>query len=113
MESAEMAAELAREEQNRRTAPHHGVDEEAADAAEGGMLETAGVSVQRVALGRGPVFENVEREGHRRQRWLSPADRLPVSSVPAAWRAARGWLLVPVAGEVGNEWAAAPSGCGG
>jgi sugar/nucleoside kinase (ribokinase family) len=30
---------------------------------------------------------------------------LPVAALPPEWRAARGWLLGPVAGELGPEWA--------
>jgi len=85
-----------------------GVDDQAADAVELELLETAGVRLRRVLLGRGPVFDNIERDGHRRQRWLSRSDRLAAGALPDAWRSARGWLLVPVAGEVGEEWAAVP-----
>jgi sugar/nucleoside kinase (ribokinase family) len=83
-----------------------GVDGPAADASELALLEAAGVQVQRVHLEHGPVFENIERDGHRRQRWLSPSDRVPAAALPEAWRGPRGWLLGPVAGEVGGEWAA-------
>lgn len=86
-----------------------GVDGPAAEATELGVLEAAGVVVHRVRLQHGPVFENIERDGHRRQRWLSVSDRVPVESLPAEWREARGWLLGPVAGEVGGEWAAVVS----
>jgi len=85
-----------------------GVDEPAASAAELNLLEAAGVLVHRVRLEHGPVFENIERDGHRRQRWLSECDEVPVAALPEEWRGARGWLLGPVAGEMGEEWAAVP-----
>jgi hypothetical protein len=72
------------------------------------LLEAAGVLVHRLPLERGPVFENIERDGHRRQRWLSKCDAVPASALPAEWRGARGWLLGPVAAELGEEWAAVP-----
>ncbi len=70
------------------------------------MLQAAGVLVHRVPLEDGPVFENIERDGHRRQRWLCASDPVPVAALPAEWRGTRAWLLGPVAGEVGGEWAA-------
>ena len=82
-----------------------GVDGPAVDAAELGLLEAAGVVVRRVPLEHGPVFENIERGGHRRQRWLSASDPVPAAALPAEWRGARGWLLGPVAGELAPEWA--------
>lgn len=84
-----------------------GVDDEAMDlaGADFDLLESAGVRLMPVRLERGPVFENIERDGHRRQRWLSTSDRIPVGALPAVWRSAAGWLLVPVAGEVGGDWA--------
>jgi sugar/nucleoside kinase (ribokinase family) len=82
-----------------------GVDEAAAEAEELGVLEAAGVLVCRVPLDRGPVFENIERDGHRRQRWLSASDAVPVAALPTEWRGVRGWLLGPVAGELREEWA--------
>lgn len=86
-----------------------GVDAEAADGAgdELEMLTSAGVRLELVRLERAPVFENIERDGHRRQRWLSKSDAIPAAALPAEWRDATAWLMVPVAGEVGNEWAAA------
>ncbi len=86
-----------------------GVDGPAAEATELSLLEAAGVLARRVRLEHGPVFENIERDGHRRQRWLSSCDVVPVSALPEEWRGARGWLLGPVAGEVRVEWAAVAS----
>jgi hypothetical protein len=92
-----------------------GVDGPAAEATELGLLEAAGVLLRRVPLQHGPVFENIERDGHRRQRWLSKSDPVPVAALPDEWRGTRGWLLGPVAGEVGGEWAevaaARPDAC--
>jgi sugar/nucleoside kinase (ribokinase family) len=86
-----------------------GLDAEAAEGAgdELEMLTSAGVAVSVVRLEHGPVFENIERDGHRRQRWLSKSDPVPPPALPEEWREAAAWLLVPVAGEVGEEWAAA------
>jgi len=70
-----------------------GVDGPAADAIELDSLETAGVLVHRVPLEHGPVFENIERDGHRRQRWHSEGDAVRAAALPAEWRGARGWLL--------------------
>ena len=85
-----------------------GVDRPASTAGELGLLEAAGVDVRRVELDSGPVFENLEVDGHRRQRWLSTSDRVPASALPEAWRCARAWLMVPVAGEVDGDWADTP-----
>lgn len=85
-----------------------GVDAEAAEAAELALLEGAGVSLRRVPLANGPVFENLEADGHRRQRWLSMSDEIPLDALPEAWRRTRAWLLVPVAGELPDGWAGAP-----
>lgn len=87
-----------------------GVDAAASDAAELMLLEEAGVDVRRILLDRAPVFDNLESNGRRRQRWLSKCSPIPVEALPREWGAVRGWLLVPVAGEVRDEWAAAPSG---
>jgi len=88
-----------------------GLDPEAVERAgdELEMLASAGVLVSIVNLGSGPVFENIERDGHRRQRWLSASDRIPVAALPDEWRGTAAWLLVPVAGEVGPEWAGIPA----
>jgi hypothetical protein len=86
-----------------------GVDPPAAAADELLELEDAGVSLRLVELSHGPIFENLEAGGHRRQRWLSRSDPLPARALPAAWRRAAGWLLVPVAGELGRDWEAVAS----
>ena len=85
-----------------------GVDDAAAAAHELELLVAAGVDLRIVRLGSGPVFENIEMGGHRRQRWLSRCEAVPFAALPAEWRRAMGWLLVPVAGEIGPDWAEAP-----
>jgi sugar/nucleoside kinase (ribokinase family) len=88
-----------------------GVDEAAADADELSLLDAAGVLLRRVRLDNGPVFENLEGDGHRRQKWLFASDSMPVAALPEEWRGAGGLLLVPVAGELGEAWAeVAPAG---
>ena len=89
-----------------------GVDGPASTATELDQLEAAGVRIRRVPLAHGPVFENIERGGHRRQRWHSQSDRVPAAALPDEWRATRGWLLGPVAGELGPEWADLAAGEG-
>jgi sugar/nucleoside kinase (ribokinase family) len=87
-----------------------GLDEEALREADEELefLTAAGVALRPVRLEHGPVFENIERDGHRRQRWLSRSDRIAAAALPDEWASAAGWLLVPVAGEVGEEWARIP-----
>lgn len=83
-----------------------GVDDLAAGADEIHLLTGAGVKLRRVLLRHGPVFENVETGGHRRQRWLSGSDPMPVDALPEAWRGAAGWILGPIAGELPDAWSA-------
>ena len=85
-----------------------GVDGEAIDAEELGLLRAAGVDLRLLPLARGPVFENIDVDGRRRQRWLSRSDPLPVAALPPAWKDAAAWLFVPVAGEIGGKWADVP-----
>lgn len=85
-----------------------GVDEPAADAAELVLLEEAGVMVRHVPLPNGPVFENIDRDGHRRQRWLSRSTGVGAETLPEAWRLAEGWIFGPVAGEIDRNWAQVP-----
>jgi hypothetical protein len=84
-----------------------GVDDLATSAGELDALPLAGVQLRRVALERGPVFENIETDGHRRQRWRSMSDSIPLAALPREWHGARGWLLAPIAGELPGDWAAA------
>ena len=86
-----------------------GVDETAAKEAgeELALLADAGVEVRQAPLDHGPVFENIEIGGHRRQRWFSKSDLIPLAMLPAEWRDTAAWLMVPGAAEIGEEWAAA------
>jgi sugar/nucleoside kinase (ribokinase family) len=86
-----------------------GVDDLAASARELVLLRQAGVDLRLVPLARGPVFDNIEVDGHRRQRWLSRSDTLTVDALPRDWRGAGMWLLVPVAGEMPDEWSRLPA----
>jgi hypothetical protein len=85
-----------------------GVDSLAAEARELDLLGAAGADVALVRLARGPVFENIEGGGGRIQRCLSESDPMPTSALPAGWGREPGWMLVPVADELGPEWAAVP-----
>ena len=86
-----------------------GVDEEASTASELDLLREAGVDVRLVPLEHGPVFVNIERAEGRLQLCESHSDPLPVDTVPAAWRAAPGWILAPVAAELPPDWAGVPA----
>jgi sugar/nucleoside kinase (ribokinase family) len=85
-----------------------GADREAGLATELDLLREAGVEVEVVPLASGPVFENIERPEGRRQRCIAVSARVPVSAVPARWSAGSidGMLMGPVAGELGDDWAA-------
>jgi sugar/nucleoside kinase (ribokinase family) len=90
------------------TAAIIGVDEPAAHAVELDLLRVAGVDIHLVPLRRGPVFVNIERPEGRLQLCQERSDPIPIGAVPDAWRAARGWLLAPVAGELPAAWADVP-----
>lgn len=90
------------------TAALIGVDEEASRAHELDLLRQAGVDIELVPLEHGPVFVNQERPEGRLQLCLSRSDPVPVGAVPDAWRAARGWILAPVAAELPDAWADVP-----
>jgi sugar/nucleoside kinase (ribokinase family) len=85
-----------------------GVDSAASKATELLLLEESGVDLRRVLLDRGPVFENLESNGHRRQHWLSKCSVIPTAALPREWQGVHGWLLTPVAGELSEEWSSAP-----
>jgi sugar/nucleoside kinase (ribokinase family) len=82
-----------------------GLDDDAFDASELDLLRDAGVEVYRVPLERGPVFVNIERAEGRLQLVRERSDPLPVTTVPAAWLPARGWIMAPVAAELPDAWA--------
>ena len=92
-----------------RVAALVGTDAEAADAEELDTLREAGVDVRVAALASGPVFDNIEEPGGRRQVAYEAADPLPVEALPPEWRSAPAWLLGPVAGELPDAWADVPS----
>lgn len=87
------------------TAAIVGVDREAATALELDLLREAGVELHLVPLDEGPVFRNRETAVGRRQTCLASGAPLPPQGVPSAWLAAAAWSLVPVAGEIGDDWA--------
>jgi sugar/nucleoside kinase (ribokinase family) len=82
-----------------------GVDAAAAEADELAILGDAGVAVERAKLEHGPVFENLEGPGGRRQRCISAADAIDPAVLPADWRSNDAVLLGPVGGELGPAWA--------
>ncbi|MEP6639032.1 MAG: PfkB family carbohydrate kinase [Chloroflexota bacterium] len=88
-----------------RTAAIVGVDETARHAIELDMLRDAGVAIQLVPLPEGPVFHNLETPAGRVQLSVQTGVPLPVVEIPQAWRSAPGWSVVPVAGEVTDDWA--------
>jgi len=88
-----------------RTAAVVGVDAEAAGAAELSMLGDAGIEILQVPLPEGPIYHNVETPTGRVQTCVQPGVPLPLATLPSAWIAAPGWSVVPVAGEVRDDWA--------
>jgi sugar/nucleoside kinase (ribokinase family) len=88
-----------------RTAAVIGLDPQAFDAHELALLAESGVELLRVRLPRAPVYLNVDSPAGRIQTCVEPGLPLPHVAVPAAWRAARAWILAPVAGELDGDWA--------
>jgi len=89
-----------------RTAALIGVDSAAASAHELDLLRDAGVDLQLVHLAQGPVFDNRETPGGRVQMSHGFGDRIEAPMLPARWLVSPAWSLVPVAGELGDDWAA-------
>jgi sugar/nucleoside kinase (ribokinase family) len=87
-----------------RTAAVVGVDAVARSARELDTLRDAGVDLLLVDLDEGPIFHNVETPAGRVQTAVAVGRPLPAVPVPDSWRVAAGWSLVPVAGEVGDDW---------
>ena len=57
------------------------------------------------------MYHNVETPTGRVQTCVQTGVPLPIPELPAAWLEAPAWLLAPVAGEIGDPWAAAlPAG---
>jgi sugar/nucleoside kinase (ribokinase family) len=88
-----------------RTAAIVGVDSTAATASELDLLREAGVDLLLVPLDEGPIYENRETPTGRVQTSVRTGVPLPVPPVPESWLAAPGWSVVPVAGEVTDDWA--------
>jgi sugar/nucleoside kinase (ribokinase family) len=82
-----------------------GTDSVVRGAREIETLRRSGADVVEVPLERGPVFRNEERPTGRVQTLGSTSDPIPVAALPADWRAACAWMLVPVAAEIRPEWA--------
>lgn len=78
-----------------------GADADAEGSAEVALLRSSGAVVAIAKLASGPVFDNVRHVLH------SAADQLLVTAMPRRWTSGNdGVLLAPVAGEIGEEWAA-------
>jgi len=76
-------------------------DAEAAGASELDVLRSAGVSMAIAPLASGPVFDNVRHVLH------STSDPVPLTALPRCWTSGNDAVLIaPVAGELGDEWAA-------
>ncbi len=94
-----------------RTAALIGVDATGAASTELDLLRSAGVDLVVDPLAASPVFTNQETPAGRVQICHAVGDPVRVRDLPPAWRAAKAWSLVPVAGEIHDEWAAAvPAG---
>jgi sugar/nucleoside kinase (ribokinase family) len=88
------------------TAAIIGVDEAASGARELDILRDAGVDLLLAPLEVGPVFHNVEVPGGREQTIMAVGRPLHPMLLPESWRRASAWSFTPVAGELGDEWAA-------
>ena len=91
-----------------RTAAIVGVDAAASGASELDDLRAAGADLLLVPLDEGPIFHNVETPHGRHQTAVAVGRPVPPVLIPDSWRAAVAWSFVPVAGELGDEWAAVP-----
>jgi sugar/nucleoside kinase (ribokinase family) len=89
------------------TAAVMGLDAETVNASELDSLREAGVKLLGVRLAESPAFRNSETPEGRIQTCVAPGQRLPRAEIPAAWLAAPAWSLVPVADELGEDWASA------
>jgi len=91
-----------------RTAAILGADDSAAGAAELDLMRGAGVRLEIVPLGRGPIFENLETSAGRVQRCVQLSDPIPATAagrITDAVASPQGWLLAPVADELPATWA--------
>ena len=87
-----------------RTVAVVGLDGEASTAHELDALRDAGVDIMSVDLPEGPVFHNVETPQGRVQTAIASGVPVRPVALPESWLASASWSLVPVAGEVGDEW---------
>jgi sugar/nucleoside kinase (ribokinase family) len=92
-----------------RTAALIGLDDAAEGAHELELLRAAGVEIRSHRLARGPVFDNIERPEGRLQIAHERSDRIPPEAVPHPWLGSTGWILAPVAAELGDGWAELPT----
>jgi len=89
-----------------RTAALIGVDEAGAAATELDLLRAAGVDLVLDRLAESPVFTNQETPAGRVQICHAVGHPVGVRDLPPAWRAAKAWSIVPVAGEIDDDWTA-------
>jgi hypothetical protein len=83
-------------------------DDEAVSSRELRLVREAGVDLRFVPGARGPIFINVETPAGRLQRAPQVSDPVDPAALPDEWRRANAWMLAPVAGEVGDDWAGVP-----
>jgi hypothetical protein len=82
-----------------------GADRVAAEAEELELLRAAGVTLAIADLASGPVFDNVAHLLH------ATADPIPLTALPRRWTSGfDAVIFVPVAAEVGDDWAALATG---
>jgi sugar/nucleoside kinase (ribokinase family) len=82
-----------------------GADRVAAEAEELATLRSAGVTLAIAGLESGPVFDNVSH------LLYSTSDEIPVTALPRRWTSGfDAVLFVPVAAEVGDDWASLATG---
>jgi sugar/nucleoside kinase (ribokinase family) len=93
-----------------RTAAIVGVDEQAEGADELDDLRAAGVDLVLVPLAEGPVFHNEETAGGRVQTVRQTGRPIEPFPLPESLTRAGAWSLVPVANELGDEWASMMAG---
>jgi len=80
-------------------------DGPAATSTEMDMVSAAGVDVRLVPDAHGPVFVNVETPTGRIQQTPRVSDPALPAALPESWRRTPAWMLVPVAAEIGDDWA--------
>ena len=70
------------------------------------LIRAAGADLILVPLPEGPIYHNVETPTGRVQTCIQTGSPLRPPPVPDSWLAAPAWELAPVAGEIGEDWAA-------